>query len=202
MMRRIIGSLVLLSCCGLAAAAQAKAPAPQAKTAAPQTKTPAPPTKAAPQTKAPATAPATKTAAPATKAGQPVGAAQRGRTGALAAAPETTSKPPVIMREVFDYDPAGRRDPFFSLLPTQELRPNITDLKLMGILYDETGARPIAVLREAGTNAQYRVTTGMTLGRMRVALIKRKVVIFSIEEFGLNRQDSLVLGDTSKVRIK
>ena len=50
------------------------------------------------------------------------------------------------------------------------------------------------------TTYRYRVTLGTTLGRMRVALIKPKVVIFSIEEFGLNRQDSLVLGDTTRVR--
>ena len=62
--------------------------------------------------------------------------------------------------------------------------------------------RPVAVLRDIGTNTQYRVTLGSTLGRMRVALIKPRVVIFSIEEFGLNRQDSLVLRDTTKARTR
>jgi hypothetical protein len=42
----------------------------------------------------------------------------------------------------------------------------------------------------------------MALGRLRVALIKRRSVIFNIEEFGLNRQDSLILGDTTKVRAR
>ena len=40
----------------------------------------------------------------------------------------------------------------------------------------------------------------MTLGRMRVANIKPKAIIFTIEEFGFNRQDSLLLGDTTRVR--
>lgn len=163
-------------------------------TKAPATKAPAPATKApAPATKAPAT----KTAAPAgTKAGQ-------GRP-ALAISPESAprARVPVIMREVFEYDGGGRRDPFFSLLSTSELRPTITDLRLVGILYDESGRRPIAIMREFGTNTQYRVTTGMTLGRMRVTSIRRRAVIFTIEEFGLNRQDTLILGDTSKVRIR
>ncbi len=57
-------------------------------------------------------------------------------------------------------------------------------------------------MRDVQTNTQYRVTTGSTLGRLKVALIKRKAVIFSIEEFGLNRQDSLVLGDTTKARTR
>lgn len=168
----------------LAAAATASAQA----TKAPATKTTT--------TKAPTT-PATKVAAPAgTKAGQ-------GRP-ALAVAPETAprARMPVIQREVFEYEGRGRRDPFFSLLTTAELRPTITDLKLVGILYDESGRRPVAIMREFGTNTQYRVTTGMTLGRMRVTSIRRRAVIFTIEEFGLNRMDTLVLGDTTKVRIR
>jgi len=120
----------------------------------------------------------------------------------LAVTPAIPAKPPVIMRESFEYDAGGRRDPFFSLLPTAELRPTVSDLRLVGILYDESGRRPIAIMRDVSLGTQYRVTTGMTLGRMRVALIKRRAVIFSIEEFGLNRQDSLVLGDSTKARAK
>lgn len=158
------------------------------------------------QTKQGTKAPATKAPAPATKTVAPAGtkAGQGGGRAALAVAPETRPRVrvPVIMREVFDYDGGGRRDPFFSLLTTAELRPTITDLKLVGILYDESGRRPVAIMREFGTNTQYRVTTGMTLGRMRVTAIRRRAVIFTIEEFGLNRQDTLVLGDTTKVRIR
>ncbi|MEX2152131.1 MAG: hypothetical protein WD825_02270 [Gemmatimonadaceae bacterium] len=142
-----------------------------------------------------ASAQGTKTPAPQTKQAPQA----RGLAVAAEAAPP---RPPVILREVFSYTAGGRRDPFFSLLATPELRPTLTDLKLIGIAYDETGRRSVAMLRDIQTKTQYRVTTGMLLGRMRVALIKRKSVIFSIEEFGLNRQDSLVMGDTSKVRAR
>jgi uncharacterized low-complexity protein len=162
------------------------------------TKAPAQDTKAA-QTKAADTKAAdikagTKAAAPNTKAG----AARQG----LSVAPEAPARAqiPMIMREVYDYDAAGRRDPFLSLLSSDDLRPAVSDLKLVNIIFDESGRRPIAVMRDILTNTQYRVTTGSTLGRLKVALIKRRAVIFSIEEFGLNRLDSLVLGDTSKVR--
>jgi hypothetical protein len=167
-------------------------------TKTPATKTPAAQETKAPATKAPAPAPAAGTKAPATKT--PGGQVRPG----LAVAPETAPRVqvPVIMREAFDYDRSDRRDPFFSLLATAELRPTVADLKLVGILYDESGRRPVAIMRDIQTNTQYRVTTGMTLGRLRVALIKRRVVIFTIEEFGLNRQDSLVLGDTSKARTR
>jgi len=114
-----------------------------------------------------------------------------------AAAPDTARRP--VMRETFDYSRDSRRDPFISLMTTSDLRPTITDLRLTGILYDLSGRRPVAILRDVA-GGQWRVTTGMTLGRMRVANIKPKVIIFTIEEFGFNRQDSLILGDTTRVR--
>lgn len=106
---------------------------------------------------------------------------------------------PVIMREVFDYNAEGRRDPFVSLLANNDLRPTLEELRLVSVLFDESGRRSIAVMRDGGAK-QYRVTTGMTLGRMRVALITRNAVIFSIEEFGLNRTDSLVLPTSRTAR--
>ena len=104
-----------------------------------------------------------------------------------------------VMRETFDYTRDSRRDPFVSLMTTSDLRPTLSDLRLTGILYDLSGRRPVAILRDIA-GGQWRVTTGMTLGRMRVAQIKPKTIIFTIEEFGFNRQDSLVLGDTTRVR--
>ena len=173
----------------LAVAASASAQATKAPATPPQTKQ---------GTKSPATSPATTqdTKAPGTKA------PAAGQRAGLTIAPESTSRAavPVILREAYDYDAAGRRDPFFSLLGSAELRPIVTDLKVTGILYHPT--RPVAVLRDIATNTQYRVTLGSQLGRMRVVLIKPRVVIFTIEEFGLNRQDSLVLFDTSKARAR
>lgn len=158
-------------------------------------------------TKAPATGTGdTKaSAAPVTKV--PPGGTRGGRgaqpRAGMTIAPETTTAQlPTIMREVYDYESGGRRDPFVSLLMSPELRPTVADLRLVGVLYDESGRRPVAIMRDIQTNTQYRVTTGMSLGRLRVALIKRRSVIFNIEEFGLNRQDSLILGDTTKVRAR
>ena len=177
-----------------------------ATTASAQTKAPTTPATKAPATKAADTTKAgTKAAAKApASANAPQGATKgTGRPG-LAVTPEQPPRPrtPVIMREVFDYDSEGRRDPFFSLLTTAELRPTVTDLRLVGILYDPTGRRSVVTLRDLTTNARYQVTTGTTLGRMKVVLIKPKAVYFTIEEFGLNRQDSLVLGDTTKARAR
>jgi hypothetical protein len=113
---------------------------------------------------------------------------------------DTAGPPPSILREAYVYARDGRRDPFNSLLNTAALRPALSDLKLVGVLVDHTGGRSVATLHDLGTNAQYRVTLGTTLGRMRVAAIKLSAVVFTIDEFGTTRQDSLVLRDTTKVR--
>lgn len=112
---------------------------------------------------------------------------------------DTISVPTVIYREAYTYSPDGRRDPFMSLLLTNELRPTLSDLKLSTIIYASSG-RSIAVLRDQTNNAQYRVTAGSALGRMRVTAIHVLSVVFQIEEFGTSRIDSLVLRDTTNRR--
>lgn len=104
-----------------------------------------------------------------------------------------------VTREMYGYDAIGGRDPFFSLILTDDLRPLLGDLRLVGILYQHSG-RAVAVMRDVQTNTQYRVANGGTLGRMRVTQIRPRAVLFSIDEFGLSRQDSLVWSDSTKVR--
>lgn len=142
-------------------------------------------------------------------AGQPPAASAAPRSGPDAAAeplrPVTVPEAgavaiPPVTREVYSYEGNGRRDPFFSLILTEDLRPLLSDLRLVGILYAPSGGRSVAIMRDVNTAAQYRVNTGATLGRMRVAQIKQRAVIFNIDEFGMSRQDSLVLTDTTKVR--
>ena len=116
---------------------------------------------------------------------------------------DTASVPTTLMREEYAYSRDGRRDPFYSLLATSELRPTIGDLRLTGILFDRSGNRSVATLRDvSANNIQYRVFVGSTLGRMRVNAIRMKAVIFTIDEFGTTRQDSLFLGDSTRMRAK
>jgi len=146
-------------------------------------------TPAQPQTQAPVSGPGS--APSASGALTPSGALEMPTPGKLGAP---------VTRETFAYDGVGRRDPFFSLILTDDLRPLLADLRLVGILYEASGRRTVAVMRDLQTNAQYRVTTGTTLGRMRVSQIRPRAVIFSVDEFGLSRQDSLVWSDTTQVR--
>ena len=101
-------------------------------------------------------------------------------------------------REAFNYERSGRRDPFLSLLHSNDLRPMINDLKLVAVLYDPVG-RSWAVMRDMTTKEQYRVKVGQQLGRMRVTQIHPKSVTFTIEEIGFSRQQTLAL-NASKER--
>lgn len=138
-------------------------------------------TKASASVKAPA--------APVLTAAAPVGAPIAGGV------PEV-----LISRETYSYPDAGRRDPFVSLMNTEEIRPLIGDLKLVAIAFDATGRNSVAVLRDIGTKEQYRVKVGQQIGRMRVAAIHEKDVVFGIEEFGYSRQESVAMNDSTKVR--
>jgi hypothetical protein len=106
----------------------------------------------------------------------------------------------LITRETYSYAGTGKRDPFVSLMNTEELRPLLTDLKLVAVALDPTGRNSVAVLRDVSTKEQYRVKVGQEIGRMRVAAIHEKDVVFGIEEFGYSRQESLAMSDSTKVR--
>ena len=118
-----------------------------------------------------------------------------------AASPAADTAPAVLInRELFQYEGDGRRDPFVSLLNTSDLRPLLSDLKLVAIAFDPNGRTSVAVMRDLTSKEQYKVRVGQTLGRMRVAAIQEKAVIFTIEEFGFSRQEMLAMIDSTKTR--
>lgn len=106
----------------------------------------------------------------------------------------------LVTRETYSYLGTGRRDPFVSLMNTEELRPLYQDLKLVAVAFDATGRNSVAVLRDVTSKIQYRVKVGQEIGRMRVASIGEKSVLFGIEEFGFSRQETLAMNDSTKVR--
>jgi hypothetical protein len=130
-------------------------------------------------------------------------AAPTAKAPAPSASPVDTMPRVLINREVFQYDGDGRRDPFVSLLTTSDLRPLLNDLKLVAVAFDPRGQNSVAVLRDVTSKDQYRVRVGQTIGRMRVAAIQEKAVIFTIEEFGYSRQEILpFVVDSTKMRLR
>ena len=55
----------------------------------------------------------------------------------------------------------------------------------------------MAILRDTTTKVQHRVRTGQLLGRMRVAQIRPRQVVFTVEELGYNRREILALHDST-----
>jgi hypothetical protein len=118
---------------------------------------------------------------------------------AAAQRPDSTSRPdsapPVtsLVREVFAYE-GGGRDPFMSLLKSGDVRPLLSDLKLTTIVYDGRFAvRSVAVLRDITNRRLYRVKTGDIIGRLKVTQIRPREVVFTVQEFGFERQETLSL---------
>lgn len=126
--------------------------------------------------------------APGTPGDSAKGPAEEGRIGLL-----------TLDRESFVYMPDGRRDPFRSLMAIGELRPMVSDLRLSAVFYDAAGSS-MAVLEDLTTREKYRVREGQQVGRMRIAAIRQKHVVFTIEEFGFSRQETLALGDPTTPR--
>jgi hypothetical protein len=99
--------------------------------------------------------------------------------------------PLTLARETFSYQGAGR-DPFMSLLKSGDVRPLITDLKLVTVIYDDRyAARSVVVLRDVTTLRRYRARVGDVIGRLRVTQIRPREVVFTIQEFGFERQQTL-----------
>lgn len=138
-------------------------------------------------------------AKPVRVAAAPVAKAPAANAPAADAAPADAGGQ-VISRETYSYQGTGRRDPFVSLMNTEELRPLFQDLKLVAVAFDATGRNSVAVLRDVTSKEQYRVKVGQEIGRMRVASIGVKSVVFGIEEFGYSRQETLAMNDSTKVR--
>ena len=121
-------------------------------------------------------------------AASPLAAQTRDTTAKGDSAPNTG-----LVREQFAYE-GGGRDPFISLLKSGDVRPLIADLKLVTVVYDGVyPARSVAVLRDITNNKRYRVKTGEVVGRLKVTQIRPREVVFTVQEFGFERQETLSL---------
>jgi len=114
------------------------------------------------------------------------------RTDTLRTA-DSAARAPMLVREVFSYE-GGGRDPFMSLLRSGDIRPLLSDLRLVGIYYDgRYPARSVAVLRDVTNNKIYRVKPGAIIGRLKATTIRPREIVFTVQEFGFERQESLQL---------
>lgn len=99
-----------------------------------------------------------------------------------------------LLRETFAYG-GSPRDPFASLIKSAHAGPELGDLQLVGIYEDlRYSGNSIAVLREKNKDSKrHKLRVGDQLGRLRVTQIRPKDVVFTIQDFGYERQETLSL---------
>jgi hypothetical protein len=98
-----------------------------------------------------------------------------------------------MYRETFAYS-GSVRDPFNSLLNMAKAGPEVGDLQLVGIYQNmRTPSGSVAVFREKEGGKRHKLRAGDQLGRARVVQIRERDVVFTIEDFGFERQETLSL---------
>ncbi len=98
-----------------------------------------------------------------------------------------------LSRETFAYSGAVR-DPFNSLLNMAKNGPELADLQLVGIYQNLRAPRgSIAVFREKDGGKRHKLRAGDQVGRSRLVQIRERDVVFTIEDFGFERQETLSL---------
>jgi hypothetical protein len=98
-----------------------------------------------------------------------------------------------VLRENFSYS-GGTRDPFASLIKSANAGPELSDLQLVGIYEDmHYSGNSVAVLREKASGKRHKLRAGDQIGRLRVAQVRSKDVVFTISDFGYERQETLSL---------
>jgi hypothetical protein len=98
-----------------------------------------------------------------------------------------------MSRETFAYSGAAR-DPFNSLLNMAKAGPELADLQLVGIYQNlRAPTASIAVFREKDGGKRHKLRAGDQVGRSRLVQIRERDVVFMIEDFGFERQETLSL---------
>jgi hypothetical protein len=98
-----------------------------------------------------------------------------------------------VMRETFAYA-GGTRDPFASLINGSSAGPEIADLDLVGVYQDlRSSSNSIVVLREKATAKRHKMRVGDQVGRARLVQIRPRDAVFTIRDFGFERQETLSL---------
>lgn len=98
-----------------------------------------------------------------------------------------------ISRESYAFN-GGSRDPFLSVLESGTAGPELADLDLVAVYYQERNpSGSVAVLRDRLNGKRYNVREGERLGRMRVSDIRQKDVTFTIDDYGTERQQTLTI---------
>ena len=98
-----------------------------------------------------------------------------------------------LVRETYTYE-GSARDPFQPLIAPVELGPELADLRLVAILYDNRDpAGSLATFRDIGNDHRFTVAPGQRIGRITVVSVGRNNVKLREDEFGTARDQTYAL---------
>ena len=98
-----------------------------------------------------------------------------------------------VMRDTFAYA-GGTRDPFSSLINSSKNGPEIADLDLVGVYQDlRSPSNSVVVLREKVSSKRHKMRVGDQLSRAKLVQIRARDAVFTIQDFGFERQETLSL---------
>lgn len=101
-----------------------------------------------------------------------------------------------LLRETFGYDVTSR-DPFRAVISADSRGPELPDLRLVGIIYDERSpANSVATFRDIGSKLRFNVRPGDRIGRILVASVQQTDVVLRMNDFGTVREQTYSLRKT------
>ena len=101
-----------------------------------------------------------------------------------------------LLRETFGYN-VSSRDPFRVVISADSRGPELPDLRLVGIIYDERSpANSVATFRDIGSKLRYNVRPGDRIGRILVASVQQSDVVLRMNDFGTVREQTYSLRKT------
>lgn len=117
-------------------------------------------------------------------------------TGAMALDTVALAGDQPLLRESFGYAVASR-DPFKAVISFETAGPELSDLRLTGILYDvRSPSNSIATFRDIGSSKRYNVRPGDRIGRLLVASVQSQDVVLRMNDYGTIRDQTYSLRKT------
>ena len=99
-----------------------------------------------------------------------------------------------LVRETYRYDAASVRDPFKPFVEQLERGPELPDLRLVALLFDDRNpSGSIATFRDIGNDHRYTVSPGQRIGRISVVSVTATTVKLRIDDFGTTREQTYAM---------
>ena len=99
-----------------------------------------------------------------------------------------------LVRETYSYEATSLRDPFKPLVEAVQRGPELPDLRLVAILFDDHRSDgSIVTFRDIGNDHRYTLSPGQRLGRISVVEVTATTVKLREDDFGTARDQTYSL---------